>query len=605
MEDHHQEQQQEKPSKKASSKTKKEKQNTQVNLNQEATMDTALCIIPPFQAWDDIQRARHYAKDPSYYTFPPAIRLFHPFVPYHDQQDDPTQDVAMMIAQAIEKYQLEPFECTIDKLVIVPHVEELERMEEELKTLPQQNDDEEPDQEKDSIQSLIEGEEAKGRTKMAKRKNSSISNPNQRGEESPSTSPKDVLTKQRKALSEFNGPCVLCLEPNEESKIHIQAFREILRKKIFPEYDPFSPSSTVTSSETLSKQRQRYRMNADIELNSGGSDVPSGMYSLPKSVLMQHGILGKNRKGNLQKKRKDGVTFRPLITLGRFSTVTKAVSVAKKLQKQWEPLTFRVTDLHLVSKLETGGVKVGQKNSSVNNTVFGQRDDANGRQESHDIMSNAGHYSNNNSNQKNDIISENREQNLRRMHGTDSDKTTLTNEGEYGCDAMIMLLGEEWQLLQKQKLLENETSNEATSDDEMVDIYDEQEEEQILNLLMSDAAYSGGDSYTSNIEFDCASPDTIRSSTSEDIDEEYLHHLLDEDDDDVDQGATIVIGRTQFMLGEMRQFVGMPASSTMDGKDRTLNDDVSGSARRRGAVHRQGNRWLEGDFGQKEKDYLP
>jgi hypothetical protein len=170
---------------------------------------------------------------------------------------------------------------------------------------------------------------------------------------------------------------------------------------------------------------------------------------------------------------------------------------------------------------------------------------------------------------------------------------------------MIMLLGEEWQLLQKQKLLENDTSNEATSEDEMVDIYDEEEEEQILNLLMSDAAYSGGDSYTSNIEFDCASPDTVRSSTSEDIDEEYLHHLLDEDDDDVDQGATIVIGRTQFMLGEMRQFVGMPASSTMDGKDRTLNDDVSGSARRRGAVHRQGNRWLEGDFGQKEKDYLP
>ena len=571
---------------KASSKLKQEKRNSKLKPKQEATMDTALCIIPPFQAWDDIQRARHYAKDPSYYTFPPAIRLFHPFVPYHDQHDDPGQDVAMIIAQAIEKYQLEPFECTLDKLVIVPHLEELERMEEERKTLPQQNENDEQDEEKDNVQSLIEKEEAIGRKKLAKRKNMPTSNQNQNEDDAsmhPSSSPKDVLSKQRKALSEFNGPCVLCLEPNEESKIHIQAFREILRKKIFAEYDPISPSSTVTNSETLSKQRQRYTNNVNGERNSNGSDVPPGMHSLPKSILMQHGILGKNRKGNLQKKKKDGVTFRPLITLGRFSTVTKAVSVAKQLQKQWEPLTFRVTDLHLVSKLETGGVKVGQKNnSSDNDKVIGQNDG-----------------------NKNNIISENREQNLRRMHGTDSDKTTLTNEGEYGCDAMIMLLGEEWQLLQRQKLLEYEDSNEESCEDEKVDIYDEQSEEQILNLLMSDAAYSGGDGYNSNILYDSTSPDNIRSSTDEDIDEEYLHHLLDEEDDDIDQGATIVIGRTQFMLGEMRQFVGMPASSTMDGKDRTLNDDVSGSARRRGAVHRQGNRWLEGDFGQKEKDYLP
>ena len=48
----------------------------------------------------------------------------------------------------------------------------------------------------------------------------------------------------------------------------------------------------------------------------------------------------------------------------------------------------------------------------------------------------------------------------------------------------------------------------------------------------------------------------------------------------------------------------MPASSTIDGKDRKLGEAVSGSARRRGAVHRQGDRWNDGDFGQKEKDKL-
>ena len=35
-----------------------------------------------------------------------------------------------------------------------------------------------------------------------------------------------------------------------------------------------------------------------------------------------------------------------------------------------------------------------------------------------------------------------------------------------------------------------------------------------------------------------------------------------------DEGATAVIGRAQFFMGAMRDFIGMPASSTIDSKDR-------------------------------------
>ena len=45
------------------------------------TMSTALCIVPPDEAWDTIQRARHLARDRTYHKWPPALRLFHPFCP--------------------------------------------------------------------------------------------------------------------------------------------------------------------------------------------------------------------------------------------------------------------------------------------------------------------------------------------------------------------------------------------------------------------------------------------------------------------------------------------------------------------------------------------
>jgi len=176
--------------------------------------------------------------------------------------------------------------------------------------------------------------------------------------------------------------------------------------------------------------------------------------------------------------------------------------------------------------------------------------------------------------------------------------------------AMIMLKGEEHQLLKKQSPEEMNTLDVTdTSQDEeqhqqeeemesSTFYLDEEDEARIMEMLMSPAAIPGGQSRTDGKSYHGVEP-------MEGDDEGFLQSWLDEEDD-FDDGATIIIGRIQYFMGEMRQYTGMPASSTIDSKDRPLGDvGVSGSARRRGAVHRQGDRWQEGDYGRKERDYEP
>ena len=150
-----------------------------------------------------------------------------------------------------------------------------------------------------------------------------------------------------------------------------------------------------------------------------------------------------------------------------------------------------------------------------------------------------------------------------------------------------------------------------------------EEENKILDLLMTKAGTPGGgeiensgsaggqgQSYVSNAGksyyIDVEQNEHDNQEYEDDL-EDISDYVLDwlSEDDDYDEGATVVIGRTQFFMGDMRQYTGMPASSTIDGKDKKFGENVSGSARRRGAVHRQGDRWNDGDFGSKEKDKQP
>jgi len=78
---------------------------------------------------------------------------------------------------------------------------------------------------------------------------------------------------------------------------------------------------------------------------------------------------------------------------------------------------------------------------------------------------------------------------------------------------------------------------------------------------------------------------------------------LDDDDESTeDEGATVVIGRAQFFMGSMRDFVGMPASSALDSKDRIMGSGISAVARRRGSKHRLAESWDVGDYGEKDSD---
>jgi hypothetical protein len=78
-------------------------------------------------------------------------------------------------------------------------------------------------------------------------------------------------------------------------------------------------------------------------------------------------------------------------------------------------------------------------------------------------------------------------------------------------------------------------------------------------------------------------------------------------DDEWDEGAQIIIGRTHFYSAEQRDYIGMPATSMVDAKDRALGEGgaVSGLARRRRTTSRQGTLWNDGEYGRRDNDYLP
>jgi len=186
-------------------------------------------------------------------------------------------------------------------------------------------------------------------------------------------------------------------------------------------------------------------------------------------------------------------------------------------------------------------------------------------------------------------VNANREYELRKLHGTTEDTThegLLMAKGEYGCDAMVMLSGEEGQL--------NEVK------EGVLQIHTVDEDGEYLNTSEADNP-GGGDDFSS-LDGSASTDEEEESSPMKEVSISNDMEELLADDEDWDEGATIVVGRTQFYMGESRQYVGMPASSTMDGKDRILGEEVSANMRRRGSTHRKANRWDDGDFGMKLKD---
>ena len=518
-------------------------------MQAERTMSTALSIIPDDEHWDSLQRARFMARDQTYQQWPPAIRLFHPFAPRSQ-----LPNAATAIADIIERHDIEPFEITLDRLLILPHFEVIDerlKAEEEMvrRHAPESKEARIAVEEgkRKEIQREIEEESRKSAERKRRRtpwgsKSGKIKNASDEQSEEiqsqeeqqrdrvrrsrtpspPSLSPQETLDQQRAAQAEFNGPCVVCLEPNEESKQRIAELREVLRKELFGPYDPFSVSSGVSSTSDL-----------------------------PRTVEKKHKKLSKGIvAGN-----EAGASFRPVLALARFPSVNAAVEAAQVLQAQWEPLSFEVTDLSIISRSDSDGPSDGYRRSDNDRS----------------------------------------EVSIRRLQGTEfeTESALLSTKGRFGCDALISLMGAEG--------VTDETINGDDQD--------------VLDLLLSAGEAGGADSdldYEALLELS-DKEDQIRSRQArvrdydDDEDgevstEDWNSFLTDEDEWD-EQGATVVFGRTQFFMGEARQYVGMPAMSSTDGKHRVLGEGVSAAARRKGAVHRKD--YDQGDFGRKIKDLRP
>jgi hypothetical protein len=140
----------------------------------------------------------------------------------------------------------------------------------------------------------------------------------------------------------------------------------------------------------------------------------------------------------------------------------------------------------------------------------------------------------------------------------------------WGCNAKIMLVGEE--------IEQDDVAN-----------------EEMVEKLLETGEIGGGD-----ISMDFTILDDEEESVSD------IEKWLD-DDDDYDEGTEVVIGRTHFYTGDQRNYKGMPATSVVDAKDRSLGEagSVSGAARRRGTTSRAQNVWEDGEYGRRTRDFLP
>mmetsp|Transcript_30108 Transcript_30108/g.62538 ORF Transcript_30108/g.62538 Transcript_30108/m.62538 type:complete len:723 (-) Transcript_30108:100-2268(-) len=565
-----------------------------------ATMSTAVCIIPPDDAWDTIQRARHLARDTSFYKWPPAIRLFHPFAPKHEipslvgklaewieEEGERAMDRALSDIENSKRDSdeesffsvaslLQPFEVTLDSITILPHWEILDaRIEALEERMPQANLGETEEQKawrrrRDEGLRLIEKEETKGKERKIEREKkravkaaraagkSCVRNEGSNIEDMPVTEEdKDDEGDEddedvEKKRNSYNGPCVIYLSPSDESRISLEYFRETLCDELFPMYDEFSPSSSV-------------------------SPYPE---QLPRKAIMS------------KTKSSQDSNFRPLLPIGRFATVGEAVKIAKVLQKVWEPLTFNVTDVQFISREDEGAVMLNTAGVGFGN-VPGKMDPS-----FWDIPE-VRHRT------KHGTLSSSNESTQRMALTSSGEVEDVSKQGVYGCDAMVMLLGEE----PEEELMDEESSLSMLMDDEggEEDGAGPVDHTRQKGKINYDEIFSTAEGEYQRLQALEESPFAVVGEEElmvSESDKKGIEDWLDDDDGLLyDEGATVVVGRTQFFMGAMREYVGMPASSTIDAKDRIMGGGISAVARRKGSVSRNSDSWEAGDYGKKESDF--
>ena len=504
---------------------------------QAISFQSALCLVPPEEVWDRIQRARFLCRDKTYQKWPPCVRLFHPFVEPsaedNDRGDGHDVLIAKQIAALIEKYEIEPFQIKWNRWTILPDMEQMEKewdvFDEETKNGPQDTRTDEEREIDELIAREVEiGKERKTITeqqKLRKQREKELQQAFLDGGEAeanaevnkpPKNAPPAELKetkrgkkrrlKQRKQqyYEEFNGPCVICLEPDEDSRIYMEDFRDVLAEEL----------GVLAGNDT------RFS--------------PTSMFS---NEISSHGT------GD----------FRPLLPVGSFPSVELAMETARKLQKMWSnrPLTYDVTDLQIIS-------------SPKADTFF-------------------------------------------------------------GCDAQIMLMGEELEQddaaseLMVEYICEHGSAGggDPLSDQEQ-DTDDYAETIFSRSLEDDDESDDAADAGVSSLYDDDGKEKDDEFSR---VERELLDWLDESDEDEYDdpsrhitakslnhhqevpnEGACVVLGRCHFFSGDMRDYDSMPAFSTVDTKDYlSYRDRGSGAARRKGTQRRK--TWHDGEYGYRESDH--
>jgi len=169
--------------------------------------------------------------------------------------------------------------------------------------------------------------------------------------------------------------------------------------------------------------------------------------------------------------------------------VSSAVKFAKKVKGLWKPLTFTVTDLQFIS-------------------------DVSGDEEPENLWGFG----------KDDVLTKSAVKDPTR-------EETFELTDQFGCDAAVMLIGEE--------IEQDQGANEI-----------------MLEFLVREGTPGAGDTTQRGVEE--PRPSRSKDSQKGTVDMDAVDDLLAwlDDDEDSDEGTIVVIGRTHFFSGEMRCYDG-------------------------------------------------
>jgi hypothetical protein len=268
--------------------------------------------------------------------------------------------------------------------------------------------------------------------------------------------------------------------------------------------------------------------------------------------------------------------WRPVVPIAAVATTAAAIPLAKHLRASWPPITFNVTDLHIISR---------RRRSSGRNDEIRDRDE-HGPDDPR----------------------------LRRPAGGSSNNIMNSGDEAFGCDALISFVGEEPveldDAVDEQMAYYVSDHGEAGGADttdparrpppgggSSNSLYNKSANPLLVVLDDADEDYQDDDDGYAAVtaddddeddvvfmddDFDGVNDDEVALLEQDDVDDNAVDDAVDEEDyyispaleawlnqdaadlDDADEGSVVVIGRVQFFTGHMRDYVGMPAVSALD-----------------------------------------